>query len=145
MRSKLDIKTTIRGPVPRISYEAIARDILGNSYQVSLVLCGDRLAKRINQQYRKKSYAPNVLSFEIDENEGEIFLLPPDMPATVWGGPGSGERCALCNRRVETHQIEFEYANKGKGVRFHETCHMIWWSECERRRAFQTRTVAPAL
>ena len=74
MRSKLDIKTTIRGPVPRISYEAIARDILGNSYQVSLVLCGDRLAKRINQQYRKKSYAPNVLSFEIDENEGEIFL-----------------------------------------------------------------------
>lgn len=74
MRSTLDIKTTIRGPVPRISYETLAREILGSSYQLSLVICGDKLAKRINEEYRKKSYSPNVLSFEIDKNEGEIFL-----------------------------------------------------------------------
>ncbi len=52
----------------------MARDVLGASYQLSLVICGDKLAQRINKEYRKKSYYPNVLSFELDTHEGEIFL-----------------------------------------------------------------------
>lgn len=52
----------------------MARVVLGSSYQLSLVLCGDTLARRINIAYRKKSYYPNVLSFELDPKEGEIFL-----------------------------------------------------------------------
>lgn len=71
--SSFDIRTTIRGPVPRIPYEAMARDVLGR-YQLSLVVCGDRLAQRMNAQYRKKNYYPNVLSFPLSKNEGEIFL-----------------------------------------------------------------------
>lgn len=71
--STTDIKTTIRGPVPRIPYAAMARDVLG-AYQLSLVICGDRLAQRINSEYRKKTYYPNVLSFPIAKGEGEIFL-----------------------------------------------------------------------
>jgi len=70
----VEIRTTIRGPVPRIAFEDLARAVLGPSYQLSLVLCGDRLAQRINIAYRKKSYYPNVLSFELDPKEGEIFL-----------------------------------------------------------------------
>lgn len=69
-----DFKITVRGPVPRISYEEIARDVLGPRYQLSLVICGDKLAQRINKEYRKKGYYPNVLSFELDALEGEIFL-----------------------------------------------------------------------
>lgn len=75
MRSaSIDIKTTIRGPVPRIQFEDIAASVLGKQYQLSLVICGDSLARRINRETRKKDYAPNVLSFPIDRNEGEIFL-----------------------------------------------------------------------
>lgn len=75
MRSEsFDLKTTIRGPVPRIPFERMARDVLGARYQLSLVVCGDKLAQRINAQYRNKTYYPNVLSFELDEQEGEIFL-----------------------------------------------------------------------
>lgn len=58
--------------------------ILGERYQLSLVLCGDSLARRINKTYRlptlklrqarKKNYSPNVLSFPLDTYEGEIFL-----------------------------------------------------------------------
>jgi probable rRNA maturation factor len=70
----VEIRTTIRGPVPRIAFEEIARSVLGSAYQLSLVLCGDKLSQRINIAYRKKSYYPNVLSFELDTNEGEIFL-----------------------------------------------------------------------
>ena len=70
----IDIRTTVRGSVPRIPFEEISRHVLGSTYQLSLVICGDTLAKRINIEYRKKSYSPNVLSFELDKNEGEIFL-----------------------------------------------------------------------
>ncbi|HVM73538.1 MAG TPA: rRNA maturation RNase YbeY [Candidatus Paceibacterota bacterium] len=73
-QSIIDIKTTIRGPVPRIPFADIARTILGDTYELSLVICGDTLARRMNIEYRKKSYAPNVLSFPLSKNEGEIFL-----------------------------------------------------------------------
>ncbi len=68
------IKTTIRGSVPRIPFEAMAKAVLGANYSLSLVVCGDTLARRINTQYRKKTYFPNVLSFPLSKTEGEIFL-----------------------------------------------------------------------
>jgi len=60
--------------MPRVAFEHIAREILGQRYDLSLVICGDTLARRINIESRKKTYKPNVLSFPIDQHEGEIFL-----------------------------------------------------------------------
>src|SRR3989344_579754 len=85
----LDIRTTLR-PAPflkgagRIPFEKIAQAILGKNYELSLVICGDSLARRMNREYRlpslmlrqasKKNYSPNVLSFPLSKTEGEIFL-----------------------------------------------------------------------
>ena len=69
-----EIKKTIRHRVPGVPYEKIAETILGSRYELSLVICADRLASRMNQAYRKKSYAPNVLSFPYGTREGEVFL-----------------------------------------------------------------------
>lgn len=74
MTSPFAIRSTIRGSQPRISYEAIARAVLGARYQLSLVICGDALARRMNATYRKKDYEPNVLSFPLSPTDGEIFL-----------------------------------------------------------------------
>ena len=63
--------------VRRIPFEAIAKAILGTKYELSLVICGDELARRMNKEYRKKTYAPNVLSFPLSKTEGEIFLNVP--------------------------------------------------------------------
>jgi rRNA maturation RNase YbeY len=68
------IKKTIRGLVPRLPFEDMARAVLGAGYELSLVVCGDDLAQRMNIEYRKKSYRPNVLSFPLSKSEGEIFL-----------------------------------------------------------------------
>ena len=70
----IDIRKTVPSTLPRVPFERIARDILGAHYELSLVVCGDTLAQRMNVQYRKKTYKPNVLSFELEKNEGEIFL-----------------------------------------------------------------------
>jgi len=69
-----NIKTTVRGSVPRIPFEKLARAVLGHRYEMSLVICGDKLARRVNAKYRRKDYSPNVLSFPLDKNSGEIFL-----------------------------------------------------------------------
>lgn len=69
-----DITTTIRGPKPRIPFEEMALAVLGPKYQLSVVICGDRLAQRLNSEHRGKTYFPNVLSFPIAAHEGEIFL-----------------------------------------------------------------------
>jgi rRNA maturation RNase YbeY len=74
MQKNFSIKNTTRGPVPRLPFEAIAHAVLGSKYDLSLVICGDQLARRMNREYRKKSYKPNVLSFPLSKNEGEIFL-----------------------------------------------------------------------
>jgi probable rRNA maturation factor len=73
-QSIIDIKTTIRGSVPRIPFGEIAHAILGDRFELSLVVCGDSLAQKMNVAYRKKTYKPNVLSFPLSKSEGEIFL-----------------------------------------------------------------------
>lgn len=69
----IHIRRTARGAAD-IPYERIARRILGEHYDLSLTLCGDALARRMNTLYRKKTYSPNVLSFPYAETDGEIFL-----------------------------------------------------------------------
>ena len=60
--------------MPRLPFEKMAKNILGGAYELSLVVCGDSLAQRMNKTYRHRSYRPNVLSFPLSKSEGEIFL-----------------------------------------------------------------------
>lgn len=69
----LDTRTTITD-TPHIPWEKIANAVLGSSYELSLILCGDTLARRVNRESRKKTYSPNVLSFPMTELDGEIVL-----------------------------------------------------------------------
>lgn len=54
----------------------IKDDILGKHYQLSVALVGETRARAINKQSRNKSYAPNVLSFPLTRNVGEVYLCP---------------------------------------------------------------------
>ncbi len=71
---QFDVRVTVRGPVPRVFFEKIAERILGPRYTLSLVICGDTLSRRLNTEYRRKTYKPNVLSFPLSKTEGEIIL-----------------------------------------------------------------------
>jgi probable rRNA maturation factor len=51
-------------------------DILGKKYELSLQFVGPTRAANLNKQYRNKSYTPNVLSFPLDTNVGEIYICP---------------------------------------------------------------------
>lgn len=69
----LNVRRTAHTAV-RLPFERLAARILPSGYHLSLVLCGDTLSRRLNHEYRKKTYTPNVLSFPLSTSEGEIFL-----------------------------------------------------------------------
>jgi probable rRNA maturation factor len=69
------IASTVRS-YPRLPYEKIKDDILGKKYGLSLVFVGAARAKKLNETHRRKTYVPNVLSFPVEKNIGELFITP---------------------------------------------------------------------
>ena len=65
-------------PTPKsIPYKDIATYYLGKDYELSVVFCGKKLMRTINNATRGKDYATNVLSFPLSEKSGEIFICLP--------------------------------------------------------------------
>ncbi len=61
---------------PNFPYLEIKEAILGKKYLLSLAFIGTKRAQKLNVDYRKKTYVPNVLSFPLDAEQGEIFICP---------------------------------------------------------------------
>jgi hypothetical protein len=65
--------------------------------------------------------------------------LPARRPDRVWGGPGVGEICAICDKRITKEDIEYqlEFARPAEdGIdkyHVHLRCNAAW--EFERRAA----------
>lgn len=68
------ITNKTRRPIPKAPFVAIKNAILGDDYNLSLVLIGNSKSKKLNLIYRNKNKPTNVLSFPISKTEGEIFL-----------------------------------------------------------------------
>lgn len=69
------IASTVRS-YPDLPYEAIKNAVLGKTYNLSLVFVGETRAQHLNIENRGKDYIPNVLSFPLSEESGEIFICP---------------------------------------------------------------------
>lgn len=61
---------------PSHPYEAIKDAVLGKKYQLSLNFIGTKRAQTLNKEYRHKTYIPDVLSFPLDDTQGEIYICP---------------------------------------------------------------------
>lgn len=73
--SSLSISSTVK-TYPDWPYQAIKDTILGKQYDVSLCFVGAARAQQYNQTYRGKDYVPNVLSFPLTDQIGEIIICP---------------------------------------------------------------------
>ena len=70
----LTIKNTTKGKLPSLPFAKMATAVLGDEYECSLVIVSHRKSRELNRTYRGKDNSTNILSFPIDENEGDIFL-----------------------------------------------------------------------
>ena len=73
--STFTLASTVR-EYPKFQYETMKNDILGKRYTVSLQFVGPRRAATLNEAYRQKTYVPNVLSFPLTDDVGEIYICP---------------------------------------------------------------------
>jgi len=73
MTGGVEIKNLTRRSVPRFAYSDVAKSVLPG-WELSLVFVGPTKAKELNVQLRKKTYVPNVLSYQVGEKSGEIFI-----------------------------------------------------------------------
>ena len=72
---RFSIASTVRS-YPHLPYERIKDDVLVRSYVLSRVFVGPQRALAINRKNRKQIYTPNVLSFPLVADHGEIFITP---------------------------------------------------------------------
>ncbi len=70
------ISQTIKRQAPSYPYQAIKEIILGEKYELSLTFIGKTRARSLSLTYKNKDYFPNVLSFPLTDNHGEIFICP---------------------------------------------------------------------
>lgn len=59
--------------------------------------------------------------------------LPREPQLNLWAGTGDGQLCSLCDRVIDSQQIEYElqFAAGTEVVhRFHRICHQAWELEC---------------
>jgi rRNA maturation RNase YbeY len=68
------ITRLVKDRVPSLPFLLFKNAVLGEKYELSIVIVGDKLSTELNTKYRSKTYIPNVLSFPIDKLHGEIFL-----------------------------------------------------------------------
>ena len=68
------ISNTTKGKLPRLPFELMKEKVLGKEYELSLVFIGKKRAQTLNKTYLQKEYEPNILSFPLSKNSGEIFI-----------------------------------------------------------------------
>ena len=73
----MDIKNTTRRKNPPIKFNLIKEFVLGKNYELSLVLIGNDLSRKLNKQHRKIDKPTNILTFPLSKNAGEIFINLP--------------------------------------------------------------------
>jgi len=71
----LTVATTLKHP-PQLPLAPIIDDILGTTYDVTIVFIGPTKARSLNIAHRGKDYVPNVLSFPLSDQCGEIYICP---------------------------------------------------------------------
>lgn len=76
VENNFSVLNKTKGKLPRLPFVRMRDAVLGPDYDLSLVFVGDNESRKINIKSRGKNYIPNVLSFELDANAGEIFINP---------------------------------------------------------------------
>lgn len=57
-----------------VKWNKIKKEILGEKFTLSVVHSDTKTMKALNKKYRKKKGVPNILSFPLSKEEGEIFI-----------------------------------------------------------------------
>jgi rRNA maturation RNase YbeY len=109
-----------KGRLPSLPFVRMKEEILGKGYDLSLVFLDDKESRELNKESRGKEYVPNVLSFPLDRNSGEIFINPKEAKRQSKEFGRSTENMigflfihGLCHLKGMTHGSKMERTEAG--------------------------------
>lgn len=70
----LEIKRITKGKLPSLPFVRIKKEILGESYDLSISFVKKETIEDLSQQFKGDKTHQNILSFPLDKNSGEIIL-----------------------------------------------------------------------
>lgn len=76
----IELRKAARRPLPALPFAALAREVLGPRYELSVVFIGAKRSRALNRTYRGKDKPANVLAFPLTRESGELFLTPIAIP-----------------------------------------------------------------
>lgn len=63
-----------KGKIPDLPFLKIKNEILGKNFSLNIIYTSKEKNKELNKKYRSKDYIPNILTFPLSDNEGEIYI-----------------------------------------------------------------------
>ena len=60
--------------IPELPFLEIKNKILGAKYNLNIIFCSPVMSRDLNNRYRSKDYATNILSFALADDQGEIYI-----------------------------------------------------------------------
>jgi probable rRNA maturation factor len=63
-----------KGDIPDLPFLPIKEKILQKSYTLTVIFCSPKESQELNKTHRGKDYPTNILSFPLEEHEGEIYI-----------------------------------------------------------------------
>jgi probable rRNA maturation factor len=75
-RVSFNLTNTTKAKLPRLAFAEIKNAILGEEYELSLIIISKNEIRNLNKQYRDINKATDILSFPLSENFGEIYISP---------------------------------------------------------------------
>lgn len=76
MKENIFITNKTKGKLPSLPLVLIKNDILGKTYDLSIVFVGKKRSANLNEKYRNKKGPTNILSFPYSKKDGEIIICP---------------------------------------------------------------------
>jgi probable rRNA maturation factor len=76
MSDSFTLINTTKGKLPRLPFEQIKNEALGENYELELIFLDPKEMHEINLEHHKKDKPTNILSFPLNEKSGQIFICP---------------------------------------------------------------------
>jgi probable rRNA maturation factor len=78
MSAKIKVINKSKSTLPSVDFDLIAKEILGNKYELNIIFIEDDEMEKLNLIYRNKKCTTDILSFPISETVGEIYISPKE-------------------------------------------------------------------
>ena len=68
------LENTTKAKIPSLAFAEIKNTILGEKYELSLIIVSKKEIQKLNKKYRDINEPTDILSFPLSENFGEIYI-----------------------------------------------------------------------